>query len=531
MALSFFSPAAPCTAPTFSSISLFGAQILHTTATPVTNYSQANSIISSIPRIAQPPVVVQNASFCNVTVTYTHPGRDDALTAEIWLPSSPASWNGRLQSVGGGGWTAGRSFSSYASMAGAVYEGYTTATTDGGIPPGTGPESWGLVSEGNLNTVALENFGDRSLGDLAVLAKAAIRVYYAQDPLYSYWTGCSNGGRQASILAQQYPSAYDGILAAAPALHWPQIAITRAWPSFYIDLTKQYPRKCEMEALTRFAIAQCDALDGVEDGLISDPEKCRKRFRVREFLGRKIFCSEVGGKIRISAAAVDVTRALLAGPRFANGDFMWFGYEPGTDLSALVVLDPACTGHGGGLCTPASVTDPLTPLSWWNTFVLKNNEANVTSLTHAQYDQLYLTLKKVLVPVAATEPRITEFQRAGGKMLTFHGLADDAITPESTLHYFQEVSSALDNVPDFYRYYRVPGLEHCSGGSGGQPTHLFDQLRAWVENGTAPGASPVTVTLPSNGTMDQLICPYPQKAVYQRGCGRRSSSEGCWKCT
>jgi feruloyl esterase len=115
-------------------------------------------------------------------------------------------------------------------------------------------------------------------------------------------------------------------------------------------------------------------------------------------------------------------------------------------------------------------------------------------------------------------------------MLTYRK-ADNAITPESTLHYFQEVSSALDNVPDFYRYYRVPGLEHCSGGSGGQPVHLFDQLRAWVENGTAPGASAVTVTLPSNGTMEQLICPYPQKAVYQRGCGRRSSSEGCWKCT
>jgi feruloyl esterase len=197
-----------------------------------------------------------------------------------------------------------------------------------------------------------------------------------------------------------------------------------------MDLTKQYPRKCEMQALTRFAIDACDALDGVEDGIISDPEKCRKRYRVREYLGRSIFCSEIGEEIRISAAAVDVTRALLAGPRFANGDFMWFGYEPGTNLSALVVVDPGCTGDERETCTPTSLTDPLTPLSWWKTFVLKDNDANVTSLTHAQYDQLYLTLKKVLVPVAATEPRITEFQRAGGKMLTFHGLVG---VPESPI--------------------------------------------------------------------------------------------------
>ncbi|KAL3482630.1 Tannase/feruloyl esterase [Aspergillus germanicus] len=492
MALSSFSPVAACTAATFSSASrpFFGAEILHTTATPVTNYIHPN--IPASTRYAQPAITVTNASFYN--------------------------------------WTAGRYSPSYANMAGAVYEGYATATTDGGIVPGEGPESWGLISEGSLNMVALDNFGERSLDDLAILAKSAIRAYYAQDPLYSYWTGCSNGGRQASILAQQYPTAYDGIIAAAPALHWPEIAITRAWPSFYMDLTEQYPRKCEMQALVKFAITTCDVLDGVEDGLISDPEKCGKRFRALDFLGKAILCEEIGKKVHISGVAVDVTRALLEGPRFENGDFMWFGYEPGTDLSALVVLDPGCTADETGACTPALLSDPLTPLSWWKTFVLKDNGANVTSLTHTQYDQLYLTLKKTLVPVAATEPRITVFQKAGGKMLTFHGLADDAINSASTLHYFQEVSAVSNNVPDLYRYYRVPGLKHCSGGLGGQPIHLFDQLRAWVENGTVPGISPVTITLPSNTTMEKVICPFPQKAVYRRGCGKHSPSEACWKC-
>ncbi|KAL2813416.1 Tannase/feruloyl esterase [Aspergillus granulosus] len=514
MAISSFSHIQTCNPSTFAPLTIFGADILSTSATLITNHSFS---IPSSSRYSQPPANVSNASFCNVTLTYTHPGRNDALNAEIWLPSAE-TWNGRLQSVGGGGWTAGRSGSSYANMAGAIHDGYATATTDAGLTPGTGPEIWGLVSPGNLNLVALDNFGQTSLGDLSILAKSAIQAYYGQDPLYSYWNGCSNGGRQGSTIAQQYPDTYDGIIAAAPALHWPEIAITRAWPSFYMDLTKQYPRKCEMKELTAIAIAQCDTLDGVKDGLISDPEKCRARFRVQDYLGKSFVCDETGTTMRISAAAVDITRALLDGPRYSNGDFMWFGYEPGTDFSDLVVLDSGCTEDGEGPCIPASFVDPLTPLSWWRTFIRKDEDANVTTLTHAQYDQLYLTLKKELTPVASKEPRITEFQMAGGKMITFHGLADDAITPGSTLHYFNEVSRTLDNVTDFYRYYRVPGLEHCSGGPGGQPIHLFEQLRAWVENGTAPDSSSVTVTLPSNATMEQLICPFPRKAVYQRSC-------------
>jgi hypothetical protein len=159
---------AACTPSTFSSLPLFGAEILHKTATPVTNYTQT---IPSSTRYVQPPITVTNASFCNVTITYTHPGLNDTLAAEIWLPSEAGSWNGRLQSVGGGGWTAGRYEPSYARMAGAIYEGYVAATTDGGIVPGAGPEVWGLVSEGNLNTVALENFGERSLGDLVWMAR------------------------------------------------------------------------------------------------------------------------------------------------------------------------------------------------------------------------------------------------------------------------------------------------------------------------------------------------------------------------
>lgn len=113
-------------------------------------------------------------------------------------------------------------------------------------------------------------------------------------------------------------------------------------------------------------------------------------------------------------------------------------------------------------------------------------------------------------------------------MLTFLK-ADDTITPQSTLHYYEEVSRLVTNVTDFYRYYRVPGLEHCFGGNGGQPVHLFDQLRRWVEDGTAPDASPVVITLPRNDTMDEVICPWPKEAILQRNCSNETAGD-CWLC-
>ncbi|KAL4789154.1 feruloyl esterase [Aspergillus venezuelensis] len=475
--MALFSPTQVCAPSTFSALSLFGAEILAVDADITSNY---NFPIPGGWRFSQPSVNVQNATFCNVTVTYTHPGQDDIINAEIWLPLT--DWNGRLQAVGGGGWTAGRFVLSYAGMAGAIYDGYATATTDAGVGNSPDPGSWGLVSPGNLNLAAFDNFGQRSLNDLAAFAKQVVEAFYDQPPLYSYWNGCSNGGRQASILAQQ----------------------------------------CEMAQLTALATAECDALDGVEDGFISDPDGCRAKFNPQDHVGTVFTCTDTGTETSITAAAVDVARAIFEGARFSNGDFMWYGYEVGTDLEALA----AATCAEDGDCTPTSRAS----LSfWWQFFVLKNPSSAITTLTHAQFDQLFLALKKELAPIAATEPRITAFQNAGGKMITFHGLLDAAITPESTLHYFKEVSSVIDGVADFYQYYRIPGLEHCFGGRGGQPIHLFDQLRSWVETGTAPGASAVTIRLPDNSTMDQVVCPYPQSARYEPSCSSESSEE-CWRC-
>lgn len=153
-------PIQACVPSTFSHLSLLGAEILSIDANPVSDYD------FDIPvgwRYSQPAVNVQNATFCNVTVTYTHTGLDDNINIEVWLPED--NWNGRLQSLGGGGWVAGRFALTYGGMAGAIHDGYATATTDAGLGNDFSPVTWGLISPGNLNLVALNNFGQVSLGD------------------------------------------------------------------------------------------------------------------------------------------------------------------------------------------------------------------------------------------------------------------------------------------------------------------------------------------------------------------------------
>jgi hypothetical protein len=152
--------AAACIPATFHNISLFGAEIVSLSATLITNYSAS---VPATDRFTQPSVEVQNATFCNITVSYTHPGQNDALVVEAWLPAG--GWNGRLQAIGGGGFVAGRSVQAHSAMSGAIADGYATVTTDAGL--GTAPDAttWALLSVGNVNLYALQNLASVSLED------------------------------------------------------------------------------------------------------------------------------------------------------------------------------------------------------------------------------------------------------------------------------------------------------------------------------------------------------------------------------
>lgn len=221
------------------------------------------------------PVNVSGAEFCNISTTYTHIGGNDVVNVQVWLPTD--TWNGRLQGIGGGGWSAGMPDQAPMGMSAAISEGYATFATDAGLQPLTNaltPEGWAMPLEGEPNLRLLENLASDSLYEVAVIAKNFTAAFYTEPARYSYFTGCSQGGRQGMMLAQRYPDVFDGIAAGAPAINWNSLFLEGTYPNFLMNLYGVYPPSCEIAALTAAAIEACDGLDGVVDGVISDPESC-----------------------------------------------------------------------------------------------------------------------------------------------------------------------------------------------------------------------------------------------------------------
>ncbi|WYZ38164.1 hypothetical protein EsH8_III_000078 [Colletotrichum jinshuiense] len=405
-----------------ATLTLLGAKFLSVEANLVANYS------FDVPKgwvYSQPSLDVHNATFCNVTVTYTHPGQNDSLRVEAWLPTEE-NYNGIMQSVGGGGWVAGRFILSYAAMTNAVANGYATVTTDAGIPTGNNPADWLL----------------------ATIAKQLIVSFYGKGPSYSYWNGCSQGGRQGLKVAQQYPNVYDGIMSAAPAVNWAEFYINSIWPIFYMENTQQFPLDCALNALTSLAVSICDELDGVKDGLISDPEACRESFDPFAYVGASFECSSTGSMLNITEAAAAVANASWTGPRFSNGKFLYDGFEMGSDLSTIAPTN--CTGE---ICAGVGLEN----LVWaWQTFVAKDPNATLPKLTGGTFDTIYRAVKLVFASNLETdEADLSDFKNAGGKLITYHGLADQSISPGGTLRYYNKVADFVGNISSFYKYYRA----------------------------------------------------------------------------
>lgn len=214
-----------CELSTFQSVELKGSKILN-----VTTKLHENLSFEAPAEQNHYSNTVTDLQACEVTITYTHPGYNDTVNTVVWLPSAE-NWTGRFLGAGGGGWSTGPETNT--TLPWAASEGFASVATDGGH---VGQDiEWSLVSPENVNWVLLQDFASIALDDAATLGKTVTEAYYGKAPSYSYWNGCSTGGRQGYMMAQRYPEQYNGILATAPAIYWNELMMQLFWPQVIMN--------------------------------------------------------------------------------------------------------------------------------------------------------------------------------------------------------------------------------------------------------------------------------------------------------
>ncbi|KAK8104293.1 uncharacterized protein PG998_011326 [Apiospora kogelbergensis] len=475
------------------------------------------------------PLPVLN--FCNVTLVHTHPGLGDKILTQVWLPlgdgdgnsaasgGSP-SWNGRLQGTGGGGYFAG--FVPLTQAHG-VGEGYAVVTTDAGQRGAHwGDPSWALASPGNLDWTAVHNFASVALHEAAVLGRSVTEAFYRQKVRRAYFTGCSTGGRQAAMLAQRWPEDYDGYLAGAPALRCHEIAAALAPQAVMAARGGSAPPPCEFRALRRLAIEVCDGLDGVTDGLISEPERCFEAFDPRTRVGESFVCEETGQTLHITTGAAEVAQLAWEGLRDdtdAESPVIWGG---GVGHQAPITGTPHYLGHDDPAPWPFSA-------AWVQGFLYKNmsRPLDITAPEFLQSGtrevvRLVRQSRQWYTSALGTfDTDLSDLRERGGKLLMWHGMADEAIPLGNSREYYDAVAARdPGRVAEYLRYFEAPGISHCGSdgeGNGLFPVRMLDVLRAWVEEGKAPGVMPAVSKATHQETgirATRNLCLYPQKAKY-----------------
>ena len=499
-----------CDESVFVNPSVPGAEILSITVEERHDFN-----LPVMPGLLNP---VSDLNFCDVKVYLTHPGTHDKVLIQTWLPLTRISWNERFQATGGGGWSTGL-FD--LALGPAVASGYAASSTDGGHPVDFFSADWVLNEDKNINWDLLQNFGTRSLADQIFVGKSITEQYYGQRPEYSYWNGCSQGGRQGYAVAQRYPTLLDGVLAGAPALRFPALTMSFLWPNLVMKETGTVVSNCELDWFANKALEEYDILDGAKDGVIGDPDTCK--FDPLTLVGQKIECS--GAQIEVTKEVADVVRKVHEGPTTPFGANLFPSLSYGTSFSTFV----NASAHPDGTRT---LNDPGLDV-FARTILLRGSEKfNISNLTPTEYFALWVqTDEQYGWVMDAANPDLSAFRNAGGKLLSWHGTNDDIIPYGTTVNYRRHVERELggaEAVDEFYRLFLAPGVKHCAFGKGAMPKDPLEDLREWVEKGVAPDVLPAETINEDGELVGRNLCRFPRTQKYL-GIGNVNEASS-WSC-
>lgn len=411
------------------------------------------------------------------------------------------------------------------------------------------------------------DFGYRGVHTTALIAKELMQVYYGQKPKFSYFSGCSDGGREALMSAQRYPEDFDGIAAGAPSLNFlAHNSMYHGWNAHIVQAASPNPtvRERDLPILHRKALAQCDTADGLKDGIISDPT-CRVD-------PLAWVCAPDQHEDCISQRTARAASELYRGAHEGDTRLVIGSLVPGSELSWINVLVPrelppapmadgkpspsapvdAATGstaQGGTSVSalpsaqaaeppgdspaPAPAMDQLYFAQPVRTASPKSAQEILQSLAFVDpYDpdwklsdfrfeaSVFEKLKPMHALLDATNPDLGPFHAAGGKLLIWHGLADPNIAPANSMAYYQAVRDTIgqEATDEVMRLFLVPGLAHCGGGYGMRSLDAMTPLIDWVENGQAPKVLMASATH-ADAALDRgrNIHPFPYTSALRAG--------------
>jgi feruloyl esterase len=414
-------------------------------------------------------------AFCRVAATLK-PTSDSDIRIEVWLPAS--GWNGKFQAVGNGAFSGAIA---YPAMARALARGYAAASTDTGHAGNTASFALGHPEK-------LIDFGWRSVHEMTVASKRVVAAHYGAAPKFSYFNGCSAGGRQAMAEAQRFPADFDGIIAGAPGLDW----TGRASQAVRIaQRLEQDPAarllQPQRQLLHRAVVEACDALDGLTDGLLENPMRCK---------------FDPGTLDSLSAPQKETARLMYSSVKNPKTGREIPGLVPGSEQ--------------GWSDTGWTASARATGLDQFRYLVLGDPSWTVRQFNAAadiaRADEGNGTI------VNALDPNLKPFINRGGKLIQYHGWSDPQITPANSVQYYRRAvaaSGGVERVSGSYRLFLAPGMGHCGGGEGPNTFDTITALEQWVEAGKAPDQ--IVASHATGGRVDRTrpLCPYPQVAVYK----------------
>jgi len=442
---------------------------------------------------------------------------------DLFVVKLPTNWNGNYFQVGNGG-LAGSIQDASVNIG--LAKGYAAASASGGYDVDQAINKdgkFGYNPPDNSNPYAeekLDGYCFASVHKMNVLAKQIVKVYYGKRPHYSYYQGCSTGGRQGMIEAQRFPKDFDGIMAGAPLVYLTKVTMRDIWQAQNaVELPWYPPQTNAMMSIVSGAVyKKCDSIDGLVDGLIDDPRRCK--FNVLTSLP----ACEDGLSPCFTSAQRTAIQEIYDGPRNSDGDLLFKGTPFGGEAVApgffglasgwlgwIIPFAPGTLSIGGGMGAGFTQYCSLPP------------EGGGPNWDYMDFDwdsDWPFVMEKMSARCDANDPDLWEFKRHGGKLIQYHGWADPLVSPYAMAKYYDKVLKFMGEraTDEFYKLYMIPGLYHCGGGLGcSNDEAIFAALVNWVEHGIEPDeimASRAAVPPLGLTARTRPLCPYPEVARY-----------------